>query len=77
MSFDNSFKGDFNLKNTIVSRDDRNDFIFTGLQILDKGVFSSVKDKIFSMNQIWDFLIKEDSLIGIESKQKFYHLNKK
>lgn len=77
LSFDNSFKGDFNLKNTIVSRDDKNDFIFTGLQILDKGVFSSVKDKIFSMNQIWDFLIKENSLIGIESKQKFYHLNKK
>ena len=29
------------------------------------------------MNQIWDYLIKENSLIGIESKQKFYHLNTK
>ena len=29
------------------------------------------------MNKIWDFLIKENSLIGNASKQKFYHLNTK
>ena len=31
LSFDTSFKGDFNLKNNIVSKDMENDFIFTGL----------------------------------------------
>ena len=77
LSFDDSFEGDFNLKDTIISRNARNEFIFTGLQILAQSAFNSTKEKIFSMNQIWDYLIKENSLIGIESKQKFYHLNTK
>ena len=77
LSFDNSFKGDFNLHNGVISKDNNNEFIFTGLQILDQSVFSSVKDKIFSMNKIWNLLIKENSLIGNESKQRFYHLNTK
>ena len=53
------------------------EFIFTGLQILDQSVFSSIKEKKFSMNKIWDSLIKKNSLIGKVSKQKFYHLNTK
>ena len=77
LSFDTSFKGDFNLNKGTISRDSSNEFIFTGLQILDQSVFSSIKDKKFSMNKIWDFLIKENSLIGNASKQKFYHLNTK
>ena len=77
MSFDNSFKGDFNIHHGVISRDSSNEFIFTGLQILDQSIFSSIKDKIFSMNKIWNYLIKKNSLIGNESKQKFYHLNTK
>ena len=77
LSFDNSFKGDFNLQDGVISRDNSNKFIFTGLQILDESVFSSIKDKIFSMNKIWDYLIENKSLVGHESKKKFYHLNTK
>ena len=77
LSFDASFKGDFNLQDGVISRDNNNEFIFTGLQILDQSVFSFIKDKIFSMNKIWNHLIEENSLIGEESKQKFYHLNTK
>ena len=77
LSFDSSFKGDFNLENGIVSRSNKNEFIFTGLQILDQSAFSTIKDKIFSMNKIWDYLIENKSLVGNESKQKFYHLNTK
>ena len=77
LSFDSSFKGDFNLNDGVISRNNSNEFIFTGLQILDESVFSSIKDKKFSMNKIWNYLIKENSLIGNESKQKFYHLNTK
>ena len=77
LSFDSSFKGDFNLHDGLVSRDNRNEFIFTGLQILDQSVFSSIKDKIFSMNKVWNYLIEDNLLIGCESKQKFYHLNTK
>ena len=77
LSFDRSFNGDFNLQDGIVSRDNSNELIFTGLQILDHSVFSSIKDKIFSMNSIWNNLIVNNFLIGIESNQKFYHLNTK
>ena len=59
-SFDNSFIGDFNFNENIVSRDKNNEFIFTGLQILDQSVFINTKDKIFSMNVIWDYLIKKN-----------------
>ena len=75
LSFDNSFNGDFNLQDGIVRRDNSNELIFTGLQILDHSVFNSIKDKIFSMNNIWNNLIVNNLLIGIESNQKFYHLN--
>ena len=77
LSCDSSFKGDFNLQDDVISRDNSNEFIFTGLQILDENVFSSIKDKIFSMNKIWNYLIENNYLVGNESKQKFYHLNTK
>ena len=77
MSFDSSFNGDFNLQDGIVSRDNNNELIFTGLQILSHSVFNPIKDKIFSMNNIWNNLIANNFLIGIESNQKFYHLNTK
>ena len=77
LSFDSSFRGDFNLQKSKVTRNNNNELIFTGLQILDQSVFNSSKDEIFSMNDIWDNLIENNSLIGIESKQKFYHLNSK
>ena len=77
LSFDRSFNGDFNLRDGIVSRDNNNELIFVGLQILDHSIFSSIKKKIFSMNSIWNNLIENNLLIGIKSNQKFYHLNTK
>ena len=75
LSYDSSFTGDFNLEEGMISRDNSNKFIFTGIQILDQSVFKSTKDKIFSMNKIWNNLISIKSLLGVESNQKFYHLN--
>ena len=77
LSFDSSFKGDFNLSANKVSRNSNNHFIFTGLQILDRGVFNFTKNKIFSMNEVWNNLINDKRLLAIESNQKFYHLNTK
>ncbi len=77
LSIDKFFKGDFTLQDNTVSRDNNNELIFTGLQILDPSVFNSTKNKIFSMNDVWNNLIKNNSLTGIESNQKFYHLNTK
>ena len=75
LSFDSSFKGDFNLKNNIVSRDNENSFIFTGLQLLDRNHLDPIIKKVFSMNEVWNKLISENKLYGCESSQKFYHLN--
>ena len=75
LSIDPSFKGDFNLKNEKISKDSENQFIFTGLQIINKSAFMNEKSQVFSLNKIWDKLIKDKNLLGLESNQKFYHLN--
>ena len=74
-SIDTSFSGDFNLNNKQISKDNENQFIFTGLQIINRSVLIDEKSKVFSMNKIWNKLIKEKNLQGLESNQKFYHLN--
>ena len=74
-SIDTSFSGDFNLNNKQISKDNENQFIFTGLQIINRSVLIDEKLKVFSMNKIWNKLIKEKNLQGLESNQKFYHLN--
>ena len=75
LSLDNSFKGDFNLKNNLISKDDQNQYIFTGLQIMKNDHLTSLNKNIFSMNEVWTKLINENNLGGLESNQKFYHLN--
>ena len=75
LSVDPSFKGDFNLNNEKISKDSENQFIFTGLQIINRSVFTNEKSEIFSMNKVWNKLIKDKNLLGLESNQKFYHLN--
>ena len=75
LSFDTSFKGDFNLRNNIVSKDTENNFIFTGLQLLHRNYLDPIDKKVFSMNEVWNKLINNNKLSGLESSQKFYHLN--
>ena len=76
MSFDKSFKGDFNINDKgLISRDKSNLMVYIGAQIINRKIFKNFKIKSFSMNDIWDELIKKDSLVGMESKQKFLHLN--
>ena len=75
-SYDKSFKGDFNLnsKNEIL-RKKNNKYIFTGVQVISRSVFKKKKIKPFSMNIVWDDLIKNRELIGVTSRQKFFHIN--
>ena len=75
LSVDPSFNGDFNLKDEIITKDDENHFIFTGLQITNRSFLVEEKSQIFSMNKIWNALIKTRNLNGLESNQKFFHLN--
>ena len=76
-SFDRSFKGDFNLKNNLINRNIKNDldYIYTGLQIIRPEVFSDINMKIFSINHIWDKMIKNGELYGIESNFDFFHVS--
>ena len=76
-SFDKSFKGDFNLKNKLISRKDTDDLncIYTGLQIIKPEVFSDLDAEVFSINKIWDMLIETNELHGIESHIDFLHVS--
>ena len=74
LSFDQSFKGDFDLVNNLISKKDRMDFIYTGCQILNKKILMSQTERKFSILSIWNKLIDEKKLYGHESKQKFCHL---
>ncbi len=76
LSFDTSFKGDFNIdKKNNISRDNMNQFVFTGIQILTREIFQNTKKNIFSMNDIWNNLILGKNILGLKSKKKFYHIN--
>ena len=75
-SYDRSFRGDFNLNSkSEISRHKKNNFIFTGAQIINRSVFKKRKIKPFSMNKVWNDFIKNKEIIGVVSRQKFYHIN--
>lgn len=75
LSFDKSFKGDFNLKEKIVTRDLENNLIFTGIQITNRNFLNQIDKKVFSMNEVWTELLKTKDLLGLESNLQFKHLN--
>ena len=74
-SFDKTMKGDFNLKKNILDRNiSEKKYIYTGSQILSNTVFENKKIEPFSMNLIWDLLIKNKELLGVKSEQEFLHV---
>jgi len=74
LSFDQNLKGDFDLKNNLLLKNDKKDFIYIGCQILNKNLFRSYKVHNFSISKIWDELLKKNKLNGFQSLNKFYHL---
>jgi len=74
LSFDPNLKGDFNLNNNILKKEDNNNFIYTGCQIINKSLFSKVSSKSFSILDIWNHLLEQNELFAYESKNKFYHV---
>jgi len=73
-SFDERMKGDFSLSNEKLLKNRENNFIYTGLQIINKSLFKNEKVMPFSVTKIWDEAIKNKMLYGFESKQKFIHI---
>jgi len=73
-SFDKRMKGDFSLKNEMLQKNKENNFIYTGLQIINKSLFENEKVMPFSVTKIWDWAIKNKMLYGFEIKEQFIHL---
>ena len=75
LSFDEKLKGDFNMiDNVLKKKDGDKNFIYIGCQILNKNLFRQYKVESFPINEIWDSLLIQEKLNGLESLNKFYHL---
>ena len=73
-SFDERMRGDFSLSYEKLLKNKENNFIYTGLQIINKSLFKNEKVMSFSVTKIWDEAIKNKMLYGFESKDHFIHL---
>ena len=73
-SFDIRLKGDFNLNGNKLSKEIKNEFIYTGCQLLNRKIFQHINKNIFSMSEIWNDLLDKKELYGYESLNKFVHL---
>ncbi len=73
-SFDERMRGDFSLNNDKLYKNKENNFIYTGLQIINKSLFQNQKMMPFSITKIWGQAIKNKILYGFESKEHFIHL---
>ena len=74
LSFDKELKGDFNLVDNKIKKDDQNDLIYTGCQIINKSLFEFYSVNNFSISEVWNKLIIKNKLYGYESIEEFYHL---
>ena len=74
LSFDKKLKGDFNLKNNLISKEAQKEFIYIGCQIINKKLFIKEKVENYSILKIWNKLLDQNKLYGYESQKDFYHL---
>ena len=74
LSFDKKLKGDFNLKNNLISKEFEEELIYIGCQIINKKLFVRNKIENYSISEIWNKLLDQNKLYGYESQKDFYHL---
>ena len=72
----NKLGGDFILnKNKIIRYKSGNEIIYySGLQMIKSNIFSKFSKNIFSLNDVWDYLIKDKILCGQVMKSDLYHV---
>jgi MurNAc alpha-1-phosphate uridylyltransferase len=65
------------LENNLINRKDKENlkYIYTGIQILTSNAFDHLNLKAFSINKIWDRLIRNSNLFGMESNVNFLHVS--
>jgi N-acetyl-alpha-D-muramate 1-phosphate uridylyltransferase len=74
LSFDKKLKGDFNLVENKIKKDNQNNFIYTGCQIINKDLFKSHIINNFSISEIWNVLLHKNELYGYECAENFCHI---
>jgi N-acetyl-alpha-D-muramate 1-phosphate uridylyltransferase len=74
LSFDKDLKGDFNLEKNKIKKDIKNEYIYTGCQIIDKTLFDRFLSKNFPVSEVWNRLIDVNQLYGYESLEYFKHV---
>jgi MurNAc alpha-1-phosphate uridylyltransferase len=77
LSFDKSLKGDFSLHKKKLTKLSKNNYIFTGCQIINRKIIGKIfLEPVynFSILKIWNTLIVEKNLFGYESKNNFNHV---
>ena len=74
LSFDKNLNGDFDLKENLIIKNNERKYIYTGCQIINKKLLYDLKDKNFSITNIWNDLIEKKELNGFETNNDFYHL---
>ena len=73
-SFDLNFLGDFDIDKKNIINKRKKKYIYTGLQILHPSIFNKKnKGDIFSINRIWDELIKNNLVSGHITNCNFLH----
>tara|TARA_B100000579_G_C22715912_1_gene796891 strand:- start:331 stop:1023 length:693 start_codon:yes stop_codon:yes gene_type:complete len=73
-SYDQRFKGDFELKQKVLLKDSDNNYIYTGCQIINKKLFNDIGKNKFSILEIWNSQMNKKKLYGHEYEGKFIHL---
>ena len=73
-SFDKKLNGDFTLIENKIKKDNENDLIYTGCQIINKSLFKYHSANNFSISEVWNELVNKNELYGYESTENFYHL---
>ena len=74
LSFDQNFKGDFELEKNLLKKSEKKNLIYIGCQIMNKNLFKDINEDNFSITEVWNELLKKRELNGYESFNKFYHL---
>ena len=74
LSFDKDLNSDFNLVKNKIKKEIKNEFIYTGCQIINKSLFDDFLSKNFPVSEVWNKLIVIDQLYGYESLEYFKHV---
>ena len=74
LSFDKDLNSDFNLVKNKIKKEIKNEFIYTGCQIINKSLFDDFLSKNFPVSEVWNKLIDIEQLYGYESLEYFKHV---